>query len=150
MVIYLTKRRIQLILSCFICLANSYGQTTNTYSQIDVHITKENRKKIFAIVEIKSPFPGGDSSWVQSIETKLNQSDQLGKGGKKGKYLVSVQFIVDRDGNLSDIKALTNNGYGMEAEVVRVLKKKGKWIPSSQGVPVRPFRTSSSTPAANN
>jgi periplasmic protein TonB len=140
-----------LVLVCFICCASSYGQTaTNTYGKIDVEITKENRKKIYAKVEIKSVFPGGDSSWMQSIETKLNQSIQLGKGAKKGKYIVSVQFVVDKDGSISDVKALTSNGYGMEAEVLRAIKKKTKWLPSSQGVPVRPYRTSSSSPPVSN
>lgn len=144
-------RTFQLVLAYFICFGNSYGQTaTNTYGKIDVEITKESRKEIYAKVEIKSAFPGGDSSWVQSIEIKLNQSIQLGKGAKKGKYLVSVQFVVDKDGLISDVKAMTSNGYGMEAEVLRAIKKKTTWLPSSQGVPVRPYRTSSSTPPVSN
>ncbi|MFN4314813.1 MAG: energy transducer TonB [Chitinophagaceae bacterium] len=64
--------------------------------------------------------------------------------------MVSVQFIVDKDGNISDIKALTNNGYGMEAEVLRAIKKRAVWLPSAQGVPVRPYRTSSATPSRSN
>ena len=144
-------RSFQLVLVCFICFASSYGQTaTNTYGKIDVEITKENRKKIYAKVKIKSAFPGGDSSWVQSIGTKLNQSIQLEKRAKKGKYLVSVQFVVDTDGSISNVKALTSNGYGMEAEVLRAIKKKTKWLPSSQGVRIMPYRTSSSTPPVSN
>jgi hypothetical protein len=144
-------RNFLLVLVCFICFANSYGQAaTNIYGKIDVEITKVSRKKINSKVEIKSVFPGGDSSWVQSIETKLNQSIQLGKGAKKGKYLVSVQFVVAKDGSMSDVKAMTSNGYGMEAEVLRAIKKETKWLPSSQGVPVRPYRTSSSSPPVAN
>jgi protein TonB len=143
-------RNFLLVIGCFICFANSYGQTaTNTYGKVDVEITKESREKICVKVEIRSVFPGGDSSWVESIETKLNQSIQLRKGSKKGKYLVSVQFVVDEDGSISDVKALTSNGYGMEEEVLRAIKKKTKWLPSSQGVPVRPYRTSSSPPVNN-
>ncbi len=143
-------RNFQLMLVSFICFANSYGQTaTNTYGKIDVEITKTSRKKIHAKVEIKSAFPGGDSSWVQSIETRLNESIQLGKGAKKGKYLVSVQFIADKDGTFIDVKALTSNGYGMEAEVLRAFKKRAMWLPSSRGVPVTPYRTSSSSPVSN-
>jgi hypothetical protein len=144
-------RNFLLVLVCFVCFANSYGQTpTNIYGKIDVEITKESRKKIYAKVETNSVFPGGDSSWVQSIETKLNQSIQLGKGAKKGKYLVSVRFILDKDGSISDLKALTINGYGMEEEVLRAIKKKAKWPSSSQGMPVGPYRTSSSSPPVSN
>ena len=37
-----------------------------------------------------------------------------------------------KGGNLSDIKPLTNFGYGMEQEAIRVIKKSGKWIPAIQ------------------
>lgn len=144
-------RIFKLVIVYFVCFANSYGQTaTNTYGKIDVEITKESRKKFHAKVEIKSGFPGGDSSWVQSIETKLNQSIRFGKGAKKGKYLISIQFIVDKDGAIRDVKALTSNGYGMEEEVLRAIMKKTMWVPSSQGVPVRSFRTSSSSIPVSN
>ena len=144
-------RNFKLVIFCFVYFANSYGQTaSNTYGKIDVEIIKESRKKIYAKVEIKSAFRGGDSSWVQSIETKLNQSSQLGKGARRGKYIVSILFIVDKNGTISDVKALTSNGYGMEAEVLRAIKKRTMWVPSSQGVPVRPYRTSSLLPPLNN
>lgn len=58
--------------------------------------------------------------------------------------------IVDKDGNISDIKPLTSNGYGMEAEVLRAIKKKAVWLPTSQRVPVKPYRTSSATPSRGN
>jgi periplasmic protein TonB len=80
----------------------------------------------------------------------LTNQFSLARGAKKGKYLVSVQFVVDKAGSISDVKALTSNGYGMEAEVLLAIKKKTKWLPSSQGVPVRPYRTSSSTPPVSN
>ena len=144
-------RNFKLVIFCFVCFANSYGQTaSNTYGKIDVEIIKESRKKIYAKVEIKSAFRGGDSAWVLSIEAKLNQSSQLGKGARRGKYIVSILFIVDKIGTISDVKALTSNGYGMEAEVLRAINKMTMWVPSSQGVPVRPYRTSSLSPLLSN
>jgi periplasmic protein TonB len=133
-------------------LTNSYSQTAaHSYGRVEVAITKEKKpKRIYTKVEIKSAFPGGDSSWVQSLEKKLNQSIQLGKGVKKGKYIVSVLFIADKEGNISDVKALTSNGYGMEEEVLRAIRKNPKWLPASQGTPVRPYRRSSSTPPVSN
>jgi len=43
-----------------------------------------------------------------------------------------VRFIVDKNGNVSSIRTLTNFGYGMEAEVVRVIAKGPNWIPAKQ------------------
>ena len=42
---------------------------------------------------------------------------------KKGVYTIVVKFITTKDGTVSDVVAVTNYGYGMEAEVMRVIKK---------------------------
>lgn len=137
----------------FICVAESFGQTaTGRYGRIDVEITKEKKpRKIHAKVEITSAFIGGDSSWVQSIEASINQSIKYKNGAKPGKYIVSVQFVVDKEGDIADIRCVNDPvGFGMEEQVLRAIKKKPKWFPSSQGVPVRSYRTSSSTPPGSN
>ncbi len=139
-------RIFQLALFYFLCFANSYGQSvTKRYCCIDVAITKEKKpKKIYAIVENKPSFACGDSSWVQSTEKQINQSIQSLKSVKKGKYLVSVQFIMDKDSSISDIRCLNCPGFGMSEEVIRVLKKgRIKWLPSSR--PVIPYRKSAVT-----
>jgi uncharacterized protein YjhX (UPF0386 family) len=145
----------QLTLLCLICIACSYAQTASkSYGRVDVEITKEKKpKRIYTKVEIKSAFTNGDSSWIQSLEKTLNQSIQYKNGAKAGKYIVSVGFIVDKEGIISDIRCLNDPpGFGMTEEVLRAIRKgKGpKWLPSSQGVPVRPYRTSSSTPPVSN
>ena len=49
--------------------------------------------------------------------------------------------MVDTNGTVSDIKPLTNLGYGMEQEAVRVLKKATKWEPAIQnGRKVKAYR----------
>ena len=134
----------QLVLLCFIFVAKSYGQTVppNYYGRIEVEFIKEKRpKKFYTKVEIKSAFPGGDSAWVKSIEKNINQSIGVGKGVKKGKYIVSVKFILSKDGNLSDIACENDPGFGMCGEVIRVLKKTKKWVPAEQrGKVVREYR----------
>jgi hypothetical protein len=141
-------RNFQLALLCFICIAKSYSQTaTRSYGKIVVEITKEKKpKKIYTKVEIKSAFTGGDSSWMQSIEKRLNQSIQLDRGAKKGKYFVSVQFVVNKDSSLSDIRCLNDPGFGMCREVLRVIKKSQPWRPARRTYPVRPLSRSSTTP----
>ncbi len=135
-------RIFQLALFYFLCFANSYGQSiAKRYCCIHVAITKEKKpKKIYAIVENKSSFACGDSSWVQLVEKQINQSIQSLKRVKKGKYLVSVQFIMDKDSSISDSRCLNDPGFGMCGEVLRVIRKGGhiKWRPSPR--PVIPYR----------
>ncbi|HET9429556.1 MAG TPA: energy transducer TonB, partial [Chitinophagaceae bacterium] len=54
---------------------------------------------------------------------------------------VWVQFIVDKEGAISDVKALSNHGYGMEEEAVKVIRKGPAWIPAIQnGRAVKAYR----------
>jgi hypothetical protein len=53
-------------------------------------------------------------------------------GANAGTYTVIAQFIVHKDGSISDLKTLTNHGHGMEDEVLRVMKKSPNWIPAMQ------------------
>ncbi len=136
-----------------ICFSKSYGQTTtNRYGKIDVEITKEKHpKKVYAKAEIKTPFIGGDSLWLQSFEKNLNKSLTIDKRVKKGKYIVSAVFIVMEDSSLADIRCLNDPGFGMGQSVIRVLKKgMFKWKPATQvGRPVAPYRKSTITPTGN-
>jgi hypothetical protein len=46
-----------------------------------------------------------------------------------------------KDGTISDIKTLTNFGYGMEQEVIRTIKLSGLWSPAIQNQrPVKAYR----------
>ncbi len=53
-------------------------------------------------------------------------------GASPGTYNVTIQFIIDVAGNVSDVKALSGVGFGMEQEAIRVVKKSGKWNPGIQ------------------
>ena len=75
------------------------------------------------------------------MEKKLNLDVAFNNNAPIGKYAATVLFVVDKDGSLSDIKSVTNFGYGMEEEVKRVIALSGKWIPAIQnGKPVRAYR----------
>ena len=43
-----------------------------------------------------------------------------------------VTFIVDKTGNISDVQAENDPGYGTKAEAIRVIKKGPAWIPAIQ------------------
>lgn len=137
-----TIKNVLLALFSFIAVAKAYGQATNSYGHIVVEITKA-KKTITTKVEIKSAFPGGDTSWLRSLEKNLDRSIGVGKRVKKGKYIVSIVFIIDKNGDLADIRCENDPGFGIGQEVVRLLKKSTKWFLAEQGGrEVKPYRTS--------
>lgn len=92
----------------------------------------------FATVQVEAQFIG---DWVKFLTRNLDPETPIRNNAPVGRYTVVVQFVVDKEGNVSDIKALTNHGYGLEAEAVRVLKKAPKWKPAIQnGYEVKAYR----------
>ena len=73
-----------------------------------------------------------DGDWVKFLTRNLNADVPVGNGAPTGRYNIVIQFVVDQEGNLSDIVAVTNYGYGMEQEAIRVLKKAKGWKPGIQ------------------
>lgn len=102
---------------------------------------KEDPNKIFEKVEIEASFKGGESAWRKYLERNLNANVPVDNGAPEGTYTVYVQFVVSKDGSISDVKALTNHGYGMEKEAVKVIQKGPAWTPAVQnGRSVNAFR----------
>ena len=95
--------------------------------------TSDNKPGVFQKVEAEAYFPDGFEGWKRFLEQNLNPNVPVDKGAPDGTYTVYVQFIVSKDGSLSDFKALTKNGYGMENEVIRIIKKSPPWVPAEQG-----------------
>lgn len=97
--------------------------------------------KIFDRVEVEASFPGGDQMWRKYLERTLNPNTPVDNGAPEGSYTVIIQFVVDKEGNISDVRPLTHHGYGMEAEVMRVIMKGPKWTPAEQdGRKVKAYR----------
>ena len=88
--------------------------------------------KIFEKVDVEATFPGGGKEWEKYLIKNLNPLVPVDNGAPIGIYTVIVQFIVDKTGTISDIKTLTNFGYGVENEVIRIIKRSPPWIPAKQ------------------
>ena len=88
--------------------------------------------KIFVQAETSPSFPGGQQEWQNYLQKNLNALTPVNRGAPAGVYTVKIQFIVDKNGVISDIKPLTNHGYGMEEEVVRIIEEGGHWEPAKQ------------------
>jgi len=96
---------------------------------------------IYSKVDIEASFPGGVSKWRQYLEQSLNPAIPLNRGAPAGTYTVIVQFIVNKDGKISDIKPLTKHGFGMEDQAIKAIRTGPKWIPAQvNGVKVNSYR----------
>lgn len=119
---------------------------SNTPSKSDEVVVTGYAKRnddnlIFEKVEVEAAFPGGEPACRKYLESNLDASVADRNGAPAGTYTVFVQFIVDKDGNISDVKPLSNHGYGMEQEAIRLIKQGPQWIPAMQnGHKVKSYR----------
>ncbi len=86
--------------------------------------------EIFTIVEDQPTPNGGMSAFYQYVQKKLKYPAQARRMGIEGK--VFVQFVVDKDGTLTEVKAVKGIGAGCDEEAVRVISGAPKWKPGKQ------------------
>jgi protein TonB len=95
---------------------------------------------VYDSVDVAASFPGGKMAWLRYLQKNLNPTVPIDNGADKGKYPVVIKFIVTSEGALKDFKPETNFGYGMEDEIVRILKLSPNWIPAKRnGIDVSSF-----------
>ena len=90
---------------------------------------KEDPDKTFTKVEVEAAFPGGTPAWLDFINTHQTYPRKAKRKNIEG--VVVVQFIVDKEGNVTDISALTGDPLLQEA-ALKVMHQSPKWIPATQ------------------
>lgn len=93
---------------------------------------EEDYDRVYTVVEIPAEFPGGKEAWTKYLERNLNRDLPIENGAPAGKYVVTLSFIVDKNGVISDVQAVSDPGYGTKEEAIRVIKKGPNWKPAVQ------------------
>ena len=90
---------------------------------------EEDWEKTFLIVQIESEYPGGLESWKRYLNKNIRYPEEAVENEIEGTVL--IQFIVDKEGNVSDVSAISGPNE-LRGEAERVIRKSGKWTPASQ------------------
>jgi protein TonB len=97
---------------------------------------KEDVDQIFLVVEETATPKGGMSAFYKYVSDKMKYPAQARRMGIEGK--VFVEFVINRDGSITDVKAIKGIGAGCDEEAVRVVQSAPPWNPGKQrGKPVR-------------
>ena len=88
---------------------------------------------IFQVVEDMPTFPGDINKWLgKNVKYPVIAQENNIQGR------VTVQFVIERDGSITDVKVLRGVDPSLDKEAVRVVKSMPKWKPGKQrGKPVR-------------
>ena len=97
--------------------------------------TKKN-DMVFDVVEVMPQYPGGQIAMLKYIMENIKYPEQAMKEGIQGR--VTVRFIVEKDGSISNVKPVLSVHPLLDKEAVRVVNSMPKWSPGKQkGKPVR-------------
>lgn len=97
---------------------------------------KEDVDQIFLVVEETATPKGGMGAFYKYVGDKMKYPAQARRMGIEGK--VFVEFVINRDGSITDVKAIKGIGAGCDEEAVRVVQSAPPWNPGKQrGKPVR-------------
>lgn len=94
----------------------------------DQSITGDNQ--IFLHVEEAPQFPGGLPAFYKYIGENIKYPPLARESGIQGR--VFIQFVVEKDGSITDVKVLKGIGYGCDEEALRVVKNSPNWSPGKQ------------------
>ena len=92
----------------------------------------KNNDPIFYTAEKPAEFPGGIEGWSNYLMNNLDRNLPNRNKAVPGKYTVKLNFIVSKNGDVENVIAENNPGYGTESEAIRVIEKGPKWIPAEQ------------------
>ena len=103
----------------FFCGTTVFAQNAN-----------EDTNKVYEVVEQMPSFTGGKNALMQFLANNVKYPTVAAENGVQGRVLVN--FIVERDGSLSNVKIERSVDPALDKEAVRVVKAMPKWQPGKQ------------------
>lgn len=87
-------------------------------------------------VDEKPSFPGGESAMKSYLNSNVKYPVEAQENCIQGRVI--VQFIIEKDGSISDVKVASGVDLSLDKEAIRVVKAMPKWNPGKlNGIPVR-------------
>ena len=98
---------------------------------IPVEVTEKLQgTPFYEVVEQMPEYPGGIAASVEYIQKNMRYPEAAEKNGTQGR--VTVQFIIDKEGNVTNPKVLRSVDKDLDAEAIRLVGAMPKWKPGMQ------------------
>ncbi len=91
---------------------------------------QEASDEVFTVVEEQPTFPGGNAAITTYLSQNLKYPQSAFDAEIEG--TVYANFIIEKDGSVSNVKILRGIHPDCDAEVIRVVSEMPKWNPGKQ------------------
>jgi protein TonB len=106
------------------------NEVVEEYVPVEVEEEEVVEAEVFTIVEEMPSYPGGDMKMYEYLGKNIKYPQIARESGIQGR--VFVNFVVEPDGSVSNVKVLRGIGGGCDEEAIRVVKSMPKWKPGKQ------------------
>lgn len=109
----------------------SFKLNNNTPKQAaEVKQPEVTGDEIFQVVEDQPEFPGGMEALMKHLSKEIKYPKEAQDKGTQGRVI--VQFVVRKDGSITDAKVMKPVDPLLDAEALRVVSEMPNWIPGKQ------------------
>lgn len=88
------------------------------------------RGKVYEVVEQMPVFPGGQQALMTYLKDNVKYPKDMIDKGAQGRVVVS--FVIDKEGNVTDVKVAYSVSKQFDEEAMRVIRAMPKWVPGKQ------------------
>lgn len=92
--------------------------------------TETKVEEIFVGTEEAPAFPGGETEMFKYLGQNIIYPKEAQQANVQGR--VTAQFVIEKDGSISNVKILKGLGFGLDQEAVRAIIAMPKWSPAFQ------------------
>lgn len=85
---------------------------------------------VFTVVENMPKYPGGDQALFKYLSENIKYPESAIKTQTQGRVI--TQFVVDKDGSITDVKIIRGIDPALDSEAMRVVKSMQNWTPGTQ------------------
>lgn len=115
---------------------NDLNKITIKEEVIAAPVVEEEQPLNIAMVEQKPEFNGGEAAMYKWLSDNIVYPTIAAEEGVSGR--VVVEFVVGKDGSISDVRVVRPRHPALDKEAVRVVKSMPAWIPGrNNGQPVK-------------
>ena len=90
----------------------------------------QEEEPVFQAVEQMPTFPGGTEEMMKYLSKNTQYPQTAAENGIQG--TVFVQFVVDKNGRITDVKVIRGVDPELDKEAIRVAKSMPSWLPGKQ------------------
>lgn len=91
---------------------------------------EEVTDEVFVVVEHQPEFPGGNTAMMKFLSDNIKYPVIAQENGIQGRVICN--FVVERDGSITDVQVVRGQDPSLDREAVRVIQQMPRWKPGKQ------------------